>query len=309
MSILLFFEKKRPKAWLETLRSELPQTKIEVYPNVENPDDIEFIIAFRPKKEEFEQFPNVKVVQSFGAGINYILEANVLTEQMTLARMVDPYLQEDMFEFVLNAILIHLKNIPAYIEQQRQEIWKPHFYRRISETTIAILGLGQVGGYVAQKLSRLGFKVKGWSNSKKNISGVESFVGQEGLKNCLNGTDILINILPLTPETHQILNQTNLQHLPKGAFLINVGRGGHNHEQGIIDLLDSNHLSGALLDVFDQEPLSQSHPFWKHPKVIITPHIGSLTNPISASKLIAENYRRFKSGQTLKNVVDLKKGY
>jgi len=169
-------------------------------------------------------------------------------------------------------------------------------YRRFKETNIAILGLGKIGAYTAAEFAKLGFSVTGWSNSQKNIPGVESYVGLEQLPTCLEKADFLVNILPLTASTKHILNKTNLQYLPQGAFLINVGRGLHNQETDIIELLDNGHLSGALLDVFSQEPLPASHPFWKHPKVFLTPHVASVTNANSAVMQIADNYRRFKKG-------------
>ncbi|MFT6148594.1 MAG: glyoxylate/hydroxypyruvate reductase A [Saprospiraceae bacterium] len=308
--MIVFLDKKdNIELWLNSLKSALPNTIIEAFPNVENREEVAFAICMRPTKEQVEQFPNLKVIQCLGAGVNYILEANVLTEKMILTRTVDPGLSIDMFEFTLSIVLSEIKNLPKYARQQPQKIWRKLPYKRFEETTIGILGLGEIGSYVAERFAALGFQVKGWSNSRKVLKNVESFAGKAELPNCLSKVDFLINILPLTPATNQILNRANLQHLPKGSFLINVGRGTHNHETDIIDLLNEEHLSGALLDVFQQEPLPNNHPFWEHPKVKITPHIASMTNPVSASKLIAENYKRFKQGLPLNHVVDLGKGY
>lgn len=309
MGILLLDRNRDMTPWVNALQKQLPNVKIEVYPRVQDTTAIDFVITMRPDFASFQQFPNIKVVHCLGAGVNYILDEKVVTEDMILARIVDPYLTEDMWEFVLSVVLTQIKNLPFYVAQQRQSNWKPMSYRRFKETNIAILGLGKIGAYTAAEFAKLGFSVTGWSNSQKNIPGVESYVGLEQLPTCLEKADFLVNILPLTASTKHILNKTNLQYLPQGAFLINVGRGLHNQETDIIELLDNGHLSGALLDVFSQEPLPASHPFWKHPKVFLTPHVASVTNANSAVMQIADNYRRFKKGIALENVVSLEKGY
>lgn len=310
MSIVLIYQKgERQKLWLDALKKELPKTQIEVYPDIRQPSEVEFLISMTLDNEHVESFPNLKVIQSFGAGVDQILKSKLLRDDMILSKMVDEYLCQDMFEFVFTAIAAHLKNIPSYIENQRQKIWKPKKYKRFRETTVSILGLGMLGSYVAKKLAENDFMVRGWSNSLKNIEKVESFVGFGELENCINGVDILVNLLPATSSTAQILNKKNLEYLSKGAFLINVGRGIHSDEEDIIALLDNGHLSGALIDVFDEEPLPLVHPFWEHEKVIVTPHMASQTNPYSAAKLIAENYRRFKMNQPLLHVVDRTRGY
>ena len=250
MSIVFLDKKDNIELWLNSLKAALPNTTIEAFPNVENREGVTFAICMRPTKEQVEQFPNLKVIQGFGAGVNYILEANVLTEKMILTRTVDPGLSIDMFEFTLGVVLSEIKNLPKYAIQQPQKTWRKLPYKRFEETTIGILGLGKIGSYVAERFAALGFQVKGWSNSRKVLKNVESFAGKAELSNCLSKVDFLINILPLTPATNQILNRENLQYLPKGSFLINVGRGTHNHETDIIDLLNEEHLSGVLLDVF-----------------------------------------------------------
>ena len=309
MSALIIIEHPIEEKWRVAIQKELPDDLIEVYPNVKDPVAVDFIITFKPRKAALQEFPNIKIVQSLGAGVNNIIETNALTKEMTLARIVDPFLAEDMWEFTLAVVLSEIKNLPKYQEQKAQSLWKPSYYRRFRDTTIGILGLGKIGSCVATNFAKLGFQVKGWSNSKKNIVGVDSYAGMEELPNALKEVDFLINILPLTEATEGILTNSTLEKLPKGAFLINVGRGPHNDETAIVQLLDNEHLSGVLLDVFNQEPLPAEHPFWQHPKVKITPHIASLTNRSSAAVLIADNYKRFKAGETLANVVSLEKGY
>jgi len=308
MSIVLIDQRNSEK-WLNALRTALPNEKIESSEAVERPEDVDFVVCFRVTKEQIEQFPNLKVVQCSGAGINYILEAEVLTPEITLARVVDENLSQDMFEFALASVLSQMKNLPLYANQQRKPLWKGYDYKRIHQTTIGILGLGKIGSFVAQQFANLGFRVKGWSNSSKNITNVESYEGEKGWSGCLSEVDFLINILPLTEETNQILNYKNLKTLPKGACLINIGRGAHQNETDILKLLDEEHLSSVMLDVFTKEPLPQNHPFWKHSNITITPHIAGVSIPESAAEQIAVNYLRFKKGEKLENVVDVKKGY
>lgn len=309
MAILLILKDRDTSIWIDQLQRLLPNTAVELYPTVKDPTAIEFIISMRPKKEEVVQFPNAKVMHCIGAGVNYIIDEGALLENMQLARIVDTNLTKDMFEFLLGVVVSQMKNLSLYQQFQQQKKWIPKPYKRFSETQIAILGIGNIGSYTAAQFANLGFSVIGWSNSKKQIPKVTSYVGEEGLIHCLSQADFLINILPLTSSTKNILNRRTLSLLPKGAFLINVGRGMHNQEQDIMDLLDEGHLSGALLDVFKEEPLPSHHPFWQHPKIQVTPHIASLSDPLSVVAAVVDNYKRFKRGEPLHNLVSLDKGY
>ena len=174
---------------------------------------------------------------------------------------------------------------------------------------IGIMGLGQLGADAAQKLSALGFKVAGWSRRPKDIAGVNSFNGQAELVEFLSGSQILICLLPLTAETTGILNRRTFEHLPPGAYVINVARGQHLNEKDLMAALDSGQLSGACLDVFEVEPLPPDHPFWRHPQIKVTPHISSLTFSKAVAPQIIENYRRSQTGKPLLNAVDLERGY
>jgi len=309
MAILLILDDRDNSAWIEHIRSSLPDTLVEVYPTVKDPLAIEFIISMRPRKEQVAEFPNAKVMHSIGAGVNYIIDEGALLEEMQLARIVDPYLTSDMFEFLLAVVTGQIRKLPLYRQHQQQQIWKTLSYKRFSDTQIAILGLGEIGGFVAEQFASIGFNVNGWSNSSKNLKQVASYTGEEGLSACLAKADFLINILPLTASTKYILNRQTLSYLPQGAFLINVGRGLHNHEEDIIHQLDEGHLSGAFLDVFKEEPLVKNHPFWLHPKVYMTPHIASVSNPKSVVEIVVDNYKRYRSGTPMRYLVDLEKGY
>ena len=309
MSILLIFENKNIEPWEKALKEKLPNTTIEVYPNVKNKETVDFVICWKPIKNAFEQFPNIKIIQSVGASIEHITNTQTINNDTIITRIVDERLSNDMWEFLLTIVLSELKNTRTYLTQQAQKTWKQQDYRTINDMTISILGLGKIGGYVAKQFAQIGFNVKGWSNSKKQISNVKSYIGEIEFDSFLNNSNFLINLLPLTEKTTGILNKKTFQKLPKDSFLINVGRGEHLVDVDLINSLDDSKLSGAFLDVFINEPLSKEHPFWKHSKIQITPHVASLTNVETAIEQIIENYNRFLKKEELLNVVSLKKGY
>ena len=309
MSIAIIFNNKDPEPWKRELEKNLPNTLIEVYPDIKDKQKVEFILCWKPAPGVTAEFPNVKVIQSVGASAEHIFNTQTLKEGIVITRIVDENLSVDMFEFILSIILFKLKNLHHYVTDQMHQIWKPAAYRSIENTEVTILGLGQIGSYVASRLVQMNFSVKGWSNSKKEIGGVKSFYGQAQYLEALKNSDFLVNLLPLTAATTNIIDYSALSQLGKGATIINVGRGEHLIEDDLITLLDSNHLSGAILDVFRQEPLPQDHQFWHHPNILITPHIASLTNINSAALLVAGNYRRLLNSEQLLHTVSPNKGY
>jgi glyoxylate/hydroxypyruvate reductase len=309
MSIILIFNNKDPKPWAQYLKEKLPETAIFIHPEVEVLEEVTFAVCWKADKNVLQKFPNLAVIQSVGASIDHITRHQTLLENQIVSRIVDDNLSNDMWEFLLAAVMSNLKNLTFYGRQKEGKQWQPKGYGSIKNTTISILGLGQIGALVAEKFAALGFVVKGWSTSPKNIPNVACFSGQDELKVFLNDTDFLINILPLTAATENFMDKNVLNQVKKGGFLINVGRGEHLVENDLVELLDAGHLSGALSDVFRIEPLPQDHVFWTHPKIQVTPHIASLTNVASATTQIAENYKAFISGKGLQHVVSIEKGY
>jgi glyoxylate/hydroxypyruvate reductase len=309
MSIVIIFNNKNPKPWAESLKEKLPQAVISIYPEVENPASVTFAICWKADKNVLLNFPNLAVIQSVGASIDHIVRSQTVHKNQIITRIVDENLSNDMWEFLLAAVMSNLKNLDNYSRKKEEKKWEPTQYATIKNTTISILGLGQIGSLVAKNFAALGFQVHGWSTSEKNIENVTCYAGQNELEVFLKNTDFLIHILPLTTETERFLDKNVLKQIKKGGFLINVGRGEHLVEQDLIDLLDENYLSGALLDVFRVEPLPQDHAFWTHPKIQITPHIASLTHVESATTQIAENYKNYTSGKALRHIVSVEKGY
>jgi glyoxylate/hydroxypyruvate reductase len=308
MSVLLIFNQKPSEEWQQKLSELLPETKVEVYPDVENPNDVEFIATWKPHVGYINEFPNLKVVQSVGAGIDHLLHTPI-PENIKVTRIVDPALKQDMFEHVLACVMASMKKLMHYQQNQFDKKWEPTVYKSINETTITILGLGEIGKLVAEKLIAVGFKVKGWSNSKKEISGLSSFSGQSELKSALSDSDFIVNILPLTKETEGILNQHFFELCSDNTVLINVGRGAHLVEDDLLKAIEKSKIAEAYLDVFKEEPLPTTHPFWADKHVFATPHIASITNANTALQQVADNYGNMKSDKVLLNQVSLKRGY
>jgi glyoxylate/hydroxypyruvate reductase A len=309
MSIAIIFENKAPQIWAETLKKHLPEIEIEIYPNIKDFDAVDFALCWKPEKNVLSKFPNLMIIHSVGAAVDHITKMQNLKENQTICRIVDENLSIDMFEFLLAAILNHIKNLSIYQSQKEHQNWQPQTYKTFKDITISILGIGYIGAHVAENLATLGFKVKGWALHKKEIIGVKTFAGDKDLIEFLNYTDILINILPVTPQTENIINKEMLIQINKGGYFINVGRGEHLIEEDLITVLNTGHLSGALLDVFKTEPLPKEHPFWDHSKIQVTPHIASNTNIESAAILVVKNYLNHLKGMPLKHTISLKKGY
>ncbi|WP_299619272.1 glyoxylate/hydroxypyruvate reductase A [uncultured Tenacibaculum sp.] len=309
MSIVICFNNKDPKPWQEALQAKLPNATIEIYPNVTDPKAITFALCWKPESNILAKFPNVKVVQSVGASVEHIIQSQDLASDCVVTRIVDDRLSKDLFEFVLTGILSHIKRFADYQKAQKEKQWQQKPYKTIQNTSIGILGLGKIGTHVATKLAQVGFTVKAWSRSEKTLENVSCFHGNEGLINTLKNTDILINILPLTSAIENILNLKHLSQLNKNGYLINVGRGEHLVENDLLTLLNNQHLSGALLDVFRTEPLPEDHPFWKHENITITPHIAAITNIETASDIVVSNYKSLSNGKEFINVVSIQKGY
>jgi glyoxylate/hydroxypyruvate reductase A len=306
---LFLSEADPPEAWKDALLKEMPDLDFRVWPDhVGDPSDIDVALVWRPPPGELSRYANLKAILSLGAGIDALVQDKTLPDK-PLARMVDPSLTKTMADFVLSASLRHHRQLDFYEREQRAGRWTFVFPRSVAERTVGIMGLGVLGEASARVLQERGFPVQGWSRTEKSIEGVRSFFGADQLDRFLAGTDILVCLLPLTPETEGVLNADVFDKLPKGAYLINVARGAHLVEEDLIDALDREQLAGATLDVFATEPLPMSNPLWKHEKILITPHVASYCVPETAAKGVIDNIMRAREGKRLNNQVDLKRGY
>lgn len=308
MSILLVCQHRDSKPWFKAFKEKNPDLDIQVYPEVENPDDIEFAISWRHPEGIYKNYPNLKVIASMGAGVHHVLKDQTIPDDVKITRIVDENLTHDMADFALLNTLFHIRNYNFHIAQQQEKNWQIKAYRQPQETKVGILGMGVLGQAVAEKLYQNDFQVLGWSKSKKENKAFRSFTENE-FDEFMSQLDILICLLPLTEETEGVLNYENLKKQPQGAKIINLARGPHVVDDDLLKLLDEEHLSSAILDVFDEEPLPKNSPYWSHPKVLVTPHVASMTDPQSVVNQIYENIENMKNGKDLKNQVDRSKKY
>lgn len=306
MSFLIISSQRDPKAWVEALKAEAPDLDLEVYPEVKDPSKVEFALSWKHPHGIFRDFPNLKVIASMGAGIDHIIGDNEIPEHIHITRVVDEQLTKDMSVFVLSLVLEHLRNLAQH---HCSKEWKPARYHRPEEVQVGIMGMGILGVRVAEKLIQNKFNVTGWSRTKKEILGVTTYHGNDQLQNFLQDSKVLVNLLPLTTETKNILNKGLFEKLPEGAYVINVARGEHLIEDDLLEMLHSGHLSGAALDVFRKEPLPPEHPFWNNEKIRVSPHIASVTLPKAVVPQILDNYRRMQEDKELENVVSREKEY
>ncbi len=305
-----------PDQWRALLSRELPGLNLRLYAGdeVRDPESIEVALVWKPPPGALSRFPGLKLIHGLGHGVDYLFDDPELPAVVPIARLVDPALIAQMSEFVSALALWRHRRFDEYAELQRDACWHKLPPTRTSDTRVGILGLGAIGADIAGKLRALGFTVQGWSRGRaadrpKHLDGISCHSGPAGLSACLSVSDILVCVLPLTPDTRGILNAANLARLPRGAYLINIARGGHQVETDLIEALDSGHLSGAALDVFDTEPLPAEHPFWRHPGIRVTPHISGPTVAESAARLVAVNIRRVLSGQPPLHRVDIDRRY
>ena len=307
MAILRLMPNRDSSELVNNLKILDPDLDIRVWPSVGDKNDIKFTVVWNHPEGELLKFPNLKVIASYGAGIDHILKDRYFHENVNVTRFIDKNLIDEMKEFILSIILDHKLSLKDYFQDKAGKRWNPK--RRNEGKNVGILGLGNLGSEVALNLKRIGFEIFGWSLTAKNIEGVNCYSGEDQLELLLPKVDYLICLLPLTNKTENILNYKLFSKMKKGAYLINAGRGHQLVEEDLIQALDENVLSGACLDVFREEPLAEDHIFWDHPKIFITPNIASITNPKSVAKQIFDNYKRFNRGEPLLNLVNLSHGY
>lgn len=309
MALLIKTDIDRGNAWTEALNAHYPELKTFTWPYKGDPAKIDYALVWQPPKGELKRYPNLKAIFSVGAGIDHLASDPELPTGIPVVRMVEPGLTAGMSQYVTLAVLNHHRFMIDYAAQRREKVWEEIPQIAADARQVGMLGLGVLGRDALDKLKAFDFKLAGWSRSPKSITGVTCFHGSGGLDAFLAETDILVCLLPLTPETEGILNSETFAKLPAGASVVNVGRGAHLVEDDLIAALDSGQLSGATLDVFRQEPLPEKHPFWKHPRIFMTPHIASMTIPSSAVRAVVANIQRLESGEALQHVVDMKRGY
>lgn len=301
-----------PVDWLEYLTKEFGEGRVDmrVWPDtVGDPADIEYAMVWRHPHGDLMNYPNLKCILSLAAGPEAVLEDPGLPEGVPVVRLVDSSLTDDIVLFCIHWVLHVHREFDLYLDAAKRGVWQRFGRKHPQDTRVGILGLGELGSRSAAALASLDYDVAGWSRSPKDIAGVESFHGADGLRPFLARSDILLCLLPLTDQTRDILNKDAFAAMPQGAVLINAGRGAHVVDDDLIAALDSGHLGGAILDVFREEPLPEGHFYWSHPKVVVMPHIAGRTHPQTASAVVSENIRRVERGETPHHVIDRNRQY
>jgi glyoxylate/hydroxypyruvate reductase len=303
-----------PERWKARFDEVCRDRRVLLLPDAAfDPAEIHYAAVWKPAAGELAAFPNLRVIFNLGAGVDALVADSSLPD-VPLVRVAVGDLTGRMTEYVVLHVLMHHRQELYLRASQREKIWDPRAQWAAGAVAVGVMGLGTLGSDAVDALRRIGFRVAGWSRSPRQIEGIECFHGEGQLEAFLARTDILVCLLPLTPDTRQILDRGLLAKLsrnsPLGApVLINAGRGGLQNEPDILACLDDGTLGAASLDVFATEPLPADSPFWTHPKVVLTPHNAADTDPDEISKYVARQIERFEAGGALENVVDRGRGY
>ena len=312
MSILLastdFWEDM--DVWSNGLKESMPEMDVRVYPDEGDVNEVEYAVVWKHPRGILNKYPNLKAILSLGAGVDHIISDPELPEGLPIVRLVDKKLTHEMCLHSLHWVLHFHSDQYLYRIQQQSREWIQQSSVQSEDRTIGIMGLGNIGKAIGDSLINLDFKVVGWgARPKESLGGIEYYCGHEQLADFLSQTDILINVLPLTEDTKNILTEIELAFLPKGSFIINIGRGGIINESDLLTSLDSGHITAVALDVFAQEPLPENNSLWDHPLVYVTPHIAGQSNPGSAAQTIADNIRLIEKGETPYPIYSHSSGY
>lgn len=299
--------------WATQISALVPDRSVYLWPEIDHPSEIAYGVVWKPQPGALAKLPNLKAVFNLGAGVDFLFKDPDLPD-VPIVRVVDDSLTTPMSEYIACQVLLHHRQHLTYAAQQRAGQWRERRQPFARDVTVGILGFGTLGHDAADKLLALGFNVRGWSRSKKHHDQVESFAGKEGLEDFLAGTDILVSLLPATPETRHMIDRQFLNKLrPDGPLggpsFINAGRGDSQVESDILDALDAGELRGASLDVFETEPLDPASPFWHHERVIITPHAAAATDRKAISAYVYDRIIAFEAGKPLAPLADPAKGY
>jgi glyoxylate/hydroxypyruvate reductase A len=296
-------------AWRGYLAAYDPAIDFRVWPETGRPEEIDYALAWLPQPGDLARYPNLKAIFWLGAGVDSLLQDPALPRHVPIVRLVDEGLTAGMTEYVLLHVLRYHRRLPETEALQREALWRKLSYSLAKDRRVGLMGMGVLGQDAARRLLDLNFDVAGWSRTAKQVPRIAMFCGEDGLMPFLNRTEILVCLLPLTRATTGILNARTLAALPKGACIINAARGGHVVDTDLIAALDRGHVAHATLDVFPTEPLPVEHPFWRHPRITVTPHVASVTIAETASRVVIDGLKAMRNGRRPANLVDLERGY
>lgn len=306
MSLAIIAPYKDVKDWVATFERLDPSLALEVYPHIDKPEEVEAVVLWQHPHGVLREFPNLKLICSMGSGVDHIVADPHLPRDIPITRIVDPRLTYSMTNYVIMGILNYHRQFTRYQKDKLRKVWdmsNPEI-----DITVGVLGTGQLGGDVLDKLKAIGIPAIGYGNSPKPDYPHTYFHGDQ-LEGFLQQINVLVCMLPLTPKTEGFLNIHLFEKCQKGTYLINVARGKHLIEEDLIKAIKEGYIAGALLDVFREEPLPKDHPFWEHPGIMVTPHIACITMYQAAVPQIFANYKNMKNNDDLNNRIDLIQGY
>ncbi|MGJ8527483.1 2-hydroxyacid dehydrogenase [Maritalea sp.] len=314
MTLLMHLTDVSEQEWASAFQAALPNHKIVTRADDFDPKEIKYIYVWKPENDAFDGLENLEVIFSLGAGVDGIVKHPRLPKGVPIVRFVDDELTQCMTDYVVTNVGMHHRQMTRYMREQKSKTWDQYYPERASTINVGIMGLGQLGNDAAQKLSHLGYNVAGWSRSPKNIETIEEFSGADQFDAFLNRTDILVCLLPFTPQTQDILCMENFKklrrgHLPGGPAIVNAARGGHQNEEDIAVALQDGTLGAASLDVFKTEPLPQASALWVLDNCYITPHIAAISGLDAGIKLVTSQIARYEETGELKHIVDVSRGY
>ena len=296
----------KAEPWLQGLQAAFPQAEIAVWqPGAPVAD---YAVVWAPPQQFMDEQQGIQALFNIGAGVDALLQRR-LPPGALVVRLDDAGMAVQMAEYVCHAVIRHFREFDQYEASMRAGQWAYRKPRLRQDLPVGVMGLGVLGERVAKALAQFEFPVNGWSRSPKAIGGIRAFSGQDGFNDFLAASRVLVNLLPLTPETQDILNRDTLARLQPGGYLINVARGAHLVEDDLLALLDSGHLAGATLDVFRTEPLPVGHPFWSHPRITLTPHTSARTLLGESIAKIVGKIAALERGEAIAGVVDPVRGY
>ena len=309
MKVLFVAADPKPERWTDLIRQALPEAQIRVWSPEMPYWGADYALVWQPPSELFVRETALKAIFNLGAGIDGLLRATSLPKGVPVVRLEDAGMSDQMAEYVLYQTVRLFRAMATYEQQQNAGTWKLQRPTNRRDWPIGILGLGQIGSRVASLFAALNYPVAGWARSRHRLDGVSCHAGPEALGTFLAKTRVLVNTLPLTAQTRNFMDRALMSQLPKGALVINVGRGEHLVDEDLLALLDEGHLDAAVLDVFRQEPLPETHPFWTHPKITLTPHISARTLRDATVEQITGKIKKLENSEAITGVVDMDRGY
>ncbi len=310
MHILLHRADGDTDPWVADFAELLPEAEVVVWREGQKARPCDYALVWSPPQAILRELSEVKAIFNAGAGVDAILKfGDALPAQVPVVRLDDAGMGVQMAEYVTHAVLRYFRRFDEYEAQSRAGQWRPLPVHRKEDFSVGVLGTGVLGRRALEALAPFGFPLRGWSRTQKDIAGVECFSGMDGLDDFLRGTRVLVCMLPLTPDTANLLDRARLSSLLPYAYLINVARGGHVAEPDLLTLIKSGHIAAATLDVFRNEPLPVQHPFWQEPRITITPHISALTVRRDSVAQIAAKIRRLEAGLPVAGIVNRQQGY